>query len=331
MSFPINPSLEDNPSWFLVQDPFGIRHPIISLLVIDNRTGRASGLGTAFRIDPFGQYLTAQHVLEDWLLPPRPSASVVGLLNPGLGYGTFAIQNGLIAISSAKTFRTQPNDRVQDQLLGQDSTRMTLDCMMLTFSEENPRLHTVRDFLPLRLSGNWPKVGDQVMALGFPELGCLQNRDIDDDILTERMYASVGRVREVLPHGREHRPWPTFAVDEHWPRGMSGGPVFNLDGEVIGLVSSSDEPGSDNAQSYAFWFAPIQSLQRDLAHVDSHNPGWVRGWAVVRNTPWHVAAMTNDKTRAEEICRTFGVGYAVRFGSLKAETDDFMNADNPSS
>jgi serine protease Do len=145
------------------------------------------------------------------------------------------------------------------------------------------------------------------------------------------MYGSIGRVTEILPGGREHRPWPTFAVDSHWPGGMSGGPVFNQDGEVIGLVSSSDEPGSDNAQSYAFWFAPIRGLQRNVPHVDPSNPGWVRGWAVVRSAPWHVAAMTNDRARAEEICATLEPGYLVRFGSLRAGSDDFIGADTSAS
>lgn len=107
---------------------------------------------------------------------------------------------------------------------------------------------------------------------------------------------------------------------------MSGGPVFNQDGEVIGLVGSSDEPGSDGAQSYAFWFAPIPGLQRNLPHVDPSNPGWVRGWAVVRNAPWHVAAMTNDRARAEEICATLASDYSVRLGSLRAGSDDFMSS-----
>jgi serine protease Do len=328
MPFPVSPSSGNDPRLFPIQDPTGVRHPIISLLAIDNRTGHASGLGTAFRIDPFGQYLTAQHILEVWLGPSRPHATVVGLLNPGLVFGYGSIRNDrMVVIASSTVFRTPPEDVTLDRLLGRDSSRMALDCMMLSFKALNTRLHDVRDFLPLRLTGKWPQVGEEVMAVGFPDLVSIQNQAIDADVLTEHMYGSIGRVTEVLPGGREHRPWPTFAVDSHWPGGMSGGPVFNQDGEVIGLVSSSDEPGSDNAQSYAFWFAPIRGLQRNLPHVDPSNPGWVRGWAVVRSSPWHVAAMTNDRARAEQICANLEPGYLVRFGSLRAGSDDYMGSD----
>ncbi|MBR1029393.1 serine protease [Bradyrhizobium liaoningense] len=328
MPFPVSHSPEDDPRRFLIQDPTGVRHPIISLLAIDDRTGHATGLGTAFRIDPFGGYLTAQHVLEAWLAPSRPRATVVGLLNPGLVFGYGAIgADSMVIIGSASVFRTPPDDIALDRLLGRDSSRMALDCMMLSFKADKTRLHDVRDFLPLRLTGKWPKVGDEVMAIGFPELDSIQDRAIDAEVLSERMYGSIGRVTAVLPSGREHRPWPTFAVDSHWPGGMSGGPVFNRDGEVIGLVSSSDEPGSHDAQSYAFWFAPIPWLQRNLPHVDPSNAGWVRGWAVVRNAPWHVAAMANDRVQAEEIRATLTSDYSVRLGSLKAGSDDFMGAD----
>jgi serine protease Do len=330
MPFPIRLSSADDPTNFLIHDPFGIRHAIISLLAIDDRTGRISGLGTAFRVDPFGQYLTAQHVLEDWLAPVPPRKTVVGLLNPGLVYGRVPLPDDVfVTIASSRAFRTRAEDLTLDRLLGRDSTRMTLDCMMLSFKSENQRLNQVRDFLPLRLSGKPPQIGDQIMAIGFPELGNTEDREIDDDVLTERMCGSIGRVTQVLPAGRDHRPWPTFAVDVHWPRGMSGGPAFNLDGEVVGLVSSSDERGSSDARSYAFWFAPVRGLQRQMPHVDPFNPGWIRGWAVIRHTPRHIAAVAANRERAEEICARMGDGYVIQLGVLKAGTDDFMHEQEP--
>ncbi|QDF38816.1 hypothetical protein FJN17_15330 [Bradyrhizobium symbiodeficiens] len=131
MPFPINPSSTDDPRQFLIQDPFGVRHPIISLLSIDNRTHRISGLGTSFRVDPYGQYLTAQHVLEAWFGPARPpNTTVVGLLNPGLVYGLGPIGNDrFVTIATSTVFRTKPEDPVLDGLLGRDSSRMTLDCI----------------------------------------------------------------------------------------------------------------------------------------------------------------------------------------------------------
>lgn len=129
MPFPVTPAPGDDPRQFQIQGPTGVRHPIISLLAIDNHTDRVSGLGTAFRIDAFGGYLTAQHVLEAWLGPSRPRSTVVGLLNPGRR----APITGMVVIASATAFRTPPEDIALDWLLNRASSRMSLGCMTLSF------------------------------------------------------------------------------------------------------------------------------------------------------------------------------------------------------
>ncbi|MDA9529889.1 hypothetical protein ACM42_15965 [Bradyrhizobium sp. CCBAU 25338] len=72
----------------------------------------------------------------------------------------------------------------------------------------------------------------------------------------------------------------------------------------------------------------MRHLQRYLPHIDPVNPGWVRGWGVLRNAPWHLAALTQDRPRAEEIRSTLGPGYEVRFGSLGPGSDDFVSANS---
>src|SRR5690606_12416820 len=45
--------------------------------------------------------------------------------------------------------------------------------------------------LPIRLSGPRPQVGDRVMAIGYPELTCVQNEAPDRAMrFTERMYGA---------------------------------------------------------------------------------------------------------------------------------------------
>lgn len=303
-----------------------LRHPIIPLLEIDERSGLAAGLGTAFRIDPFGQYLTAQHVLEHRFAGGRGRGSVVGLLNPGFGpKGGTVAEDRLARIEQASTFRTKVEDPQLDKLMGWDSSRNVFDCLKLSFDAFSSGVHDVRSFLPMRLRG-WPKVGDKVTAIGFPELkSFVDQKSQDVTLIREQMFGSTGAITALYPTGREHRPWPTLEVDVHWPSGMSGGPVLNGNGEVIGLVSSSDEPESVDAKSYAFWFGPLRDFHRWIPHVDPDNPGWVRGWAVRRSEPWHVAAFLSDRVSAQRIADARGKGYEVKFGSLKAGTDDFMS------
>jgi serine protease Do len=37
--------------------------------------------------------------------------------------------------------------------------------------------------------------------------------------------------------GPGHNRWPTIVVDQNWPPGMSGGPLFSENGNVVGIVS----------------------------------------------------------------------------------------------
>jgi hypothetical protein len=47
------------------------------------------------------------------------------------------------------------------------------------------------------------------------------------------MYCEIGRSSLLSV-----RPWPIFRVAADWPGGMSGGPVFNEAGHVVGIVSA---------------------------------------------------------------------------------------------
>ena len=58
--------------------------------------------------------------------------------------------------------------------------------------------------------------------------------------------------------------------------------------------------------------------------VDPGNPGWVRGFAVVRKNPWHFAGIYPVKYEAEVDLKRLGKGYEVAFGSHRTGSDDFM-------
>ncbi|MDD3770291.1 MAG: serine protease [Sulfuricurvum sp.] len=83
-----------------------------------------------------------------------------------------------------------------------------------------------------------PLPGTRLWALGFRS----GNIERDDKLLTPLI--SSGLVTNCFPHGRgERMPSPCVEVQMETYGGMSGGPVFNEDGRLVGIVSSSFDGG----------------------------------------------------------------------------------------
>lgn len=83
-----------------------------------------------------------------------------------------------------------------------------------------------------------PLVGDRLWAFGF------RHHDHEEDASRLTPLVSSGLVTAAFPDGRgERMPAPCIEVAMDAFGGMSGGPVVNADGYVIGIVSSSLEDG----------------------------------------------------------------------------------------
>lgn len=322
MPFPIQPAPNDDEKEFLIQDPFGLRQVVIPMFEADKNTGYMAGLGTGFRIDPFGQFLTAQHVLEDYF-ESKTQNYLVGMLSPGLIYGRAKLpDNCFVFVDIAKSEREKIDDPLA-ALQGKVKTKNSFDCMKFSFRKENRRLQDIQNFVPARLQGRIAKKGDRVMAVGFPKLECEYKQSGNLLSLSEQMYGSIGRITDVYPEGRQGNPWPVFEVDVHWPSGMSGGPVLNEDGEAIGLVSSSYEKGSEITRSYAFWFQ-ARDLTQWLHTLDPLNPGWIRGWAVIQENTQIIRVFTRDWVQAQRYRIEYGDGYEVRYVSYRYGSNEFV-------
>ena len=99
---------------------------------------------------------------------------------------------------------------------------------------------------------------------------------------------------------------------------------FNESGEVIGLVSFSLEPDGDlPGVGYATDLAGV-SLHRMVPTIDASNPGWYRGWGVLRISPWHLSRVFSDRAQAEEHLEGLEAGCEVRYGSHRLDSDDFV-------
>jgi S1-C subfamily serine protease len=128
------------------------------------------------------------------------------------------------------------------------------DVSVLRTQELQEELHT------FRVSPVPPKVGDRVVAVGFPKLDVIQGGRLEvAKLIEEGMSASYGTVTELHPDGRDRaNQTPVFEVETHWPSGMSGGPVFNRDGHVVGIVSRSLEAsGEFPGCGWAVWLSRL--------------------------------------------------------------------------
>jgi serine protease Do len=326
---------------FAIQDPFGLRTAVVPVF---RRApdGRMFGMGTAFHFDGWGGYLTADHVIDftreklpkhgldpqqTAMLNPAVSNHAVLMLGIGAGWGTVGVPNwAMVPVESIGSMTSEDDDPMA-ALRGTALHKVITDLafMQVRFA---PETRPTPCSLPIRLSGWQPKVGDQVFAVGFPELKC---EEVDEirmrSLISEGMHGAYGEIIGFHPQGRDlANPTPVFEVEADWPSGMSGGPVFNRAGEVVGVVSRSLLPDGDaKGIGYAACLPAIPQMAELLPTADPSNPGWRLGYGVLRKEPWHLAGVCASMEAAQAFATKLGTAYHVRFGSQRIGTDDFMS------
>lgn len=273
--FPItpNPSDVDERGLFIVQDEL-LMETVLPLYSFHNDASqeRPRGHGTTFRIDPWSRCATAYHVIEDIValdndgnLRIHPERRLVTLELP-LSYGVTQVPStawqplaGLYSIIGMEKRPLQP-----------PKTRNTCELAVMRL-RPGGQITNKAPYLPVKLSGWFPKVGDQVMAFGYADLDEDKLEEGDDRPVEQRLYGSRGEIVQIdKADGTSGRPWPRIWVEAMWPRGMSGGPVFNEHGHVIGLVSSGMEGDTVSCSTFfSGWDIP----SRIFGSLDPVNPG----------------------------------------------------------
>jgi serine protease Do len=266
---------------FKISDPFGLRQTIQPIVSIPNDGSGIYGLGACFQVSPWG-WLTAQHVLVDKQGNrfPEDETRLVGF-SPGAIFGgvTLRVRDYFGMIVQVCDFGPEHSDSL---LSDPKSPDILIDCAALRVKVDD--LKVKRLVSPLPLSTTSPSIGDKVLAIGFPILGVNFCGKSARHLFEEQMVGAAGVVTKLYPQGRSlTRPWPTFEIEGNWKSGMSGGPVINKEGAVVGVVSSSFPPMKEGPGiGYAVDIALVD-LSPIAPEIDRSNPGWCYAAGLFRN------------------------------------------------
>ena len=121
---------------------------------------------------------------------------------------------------------------------------------------------STRTFYQASLTTRVPAIGEKLMMAGFraarETFECHEDRPTD---LWASLYMSSGVVTQQYLRRRDRGmiSWPTLEVDCQTIGGMSGGPVFDSRGFLVGMVTSSFDrgPGEEATPTYTALLWPV--------------------------------------------------------------------------
>ncbi|MBX2969909.1 MAG: trypsin-like peptidase domain-containing protein [Cyclobacteriaceae bacterium] len=191
--------------------------------------------GTAVMVGPC-LAMTARHVVEDFLRVFDGKKYFEG--NPKKDTGTFSTM--VINPKSEAKWAVQ-----QFYFLVEG-----VDVAFLKLAPQNQMAKDrVNIFATIDLS--MPKIGDKIFAFGFVDTQTIAEKKSEDHIsfgngMSRSLAYSEGVVKEVHQQYRDlsRLKFPCFQTNARFDGGMSGGPVLNENGIVIGLVCSNLPPSS---------------------------------------------------------------------------------------
>lgn len=329
MAFPVDVSavVVDARGLFVVQDP-ELRSRVLPLFSFDPRSpkGRPEGHGTAFRIDPWSRCATAFHVLEDLFevngagseIILKPNIRLAALEMNGLGFGLVPIpDDAWRPLAGSFSFF-----RIERPPFEAARLRNLIELMVLRIRPPSFR-EPGTPFLPIDLRRWRPRMGERVLALGYADLDAPPAEGCDPDRpMSQYLYGSIGEIIDIEPaDGTRGRPWPVVRIDANWPGGMSGGPVFNEAGHVIGLVSAGfNGEGGATAVFFSGWDIP----ERIFGSIDADNPGYFWCWGAF-DTTGELAHCGQDKAAIERVGRQNGLS-AFGLVSVNPVTGEYVRS-----
>jgi hypothetical protein len=128
--------------------------------------------------------------------------------------------------------------------------------------------------LCMRLSPGLPEIGQPCIGLGYHKMKSLPSEAPDIFKLFQSYSATRGVVKEVYFPSRDARilPFPSFFTTARFDGGMSGGPIMNEHGCVIGVICSSfgaDEDGEHTSFGSLIGPALLIAVEAKLVSGDA--------------------------------------------------------------
>ena len=231
----------------------------LSLSLTTKKEDESYASGTAVIIAPY-LAITAKHVIEDYFkLYDRISIEK----ETGEFRGTFSLY-------AYQTINNVENNGVWNISRLWPCKESDLYLLRLTPNSKASKNYKWR--CPI-LSFSLPEVGDRMSAFGYSK----PKIDIESNLLTYETSTSIGEVIEVHKKMRDsvRLNFPCFMVNSRFDGGMSGGPVFNDNGELCGLICSTLEPLSIHEPhvSYVTLLSPILKTLIDIPYKELDKGG----------------------------------------------------------
>lgn len=177
-------------------------------------------IGSGVMIGP-GLMLTATHVLDEF---PRSGSGPVLLTFLPEGAARAWLPTATVTCSGKSEFMMHDRNVVSDLSV--------VSCSL----NSDAHISHIFSLAPIELC--LPLPGQRLWALGF------RHGKIEPGVAPVTPLVSSGLVTACYPHGRgERMRSPCIEVSMEAQGGMSGGPVYNEDGRLVGIVSSSFDGG----------------------------------------------------------------------------------------
>ncbi len=187
--------------------------------------------GTAVIVGP-GIAICATHVIQ-----PR----LERLMSGAESISCFAIASSGIQMWNVRKITLVPNSDLA--ILG------------LAFASELPPDNTL---YKVSISTRLPEIGEHLTIIGLRPFRESFSRAGTTATFEAGVLVCTGIVSERYPMGRDTvmLPWPVIELDCPAWGGMSGGPVFDQAGKVVGLLSTSFSADNNSGPSYVSLLTP---------------------------------------------------------------------------